>query len=44
MNEEDKKAIAIIHSILDKGNNAEIKKNKDGSLKVYEVKKKICTR
>lgn len=44
VNEEDKRIITIIRSIVNKGNNAEIKKKKDGTLNVYEVKKKICTR
>lgn len=30
-----------IYLIINRGNNVEIRKNKDGSLKVYEVKKNI---
>ena len=40
--EEDKKIIETVRAIVGRGNNAEIKKNKDGSLKVFEVKKKIA--
>lgn len=40
--EEDKKIIETVRAIVDRGNNAEVKKNKDGSLKVFEVKKKIA--
>jgi len=38
----DQKVMNKIHQILDKGNNAEVKKAKDGGLRVYEVKKTIC--
>lgn len=40
--EEDKKIIETVRAIVERGNNAEVKKNKDGSLKVFEVKKKIA--
>lgn len=40
--EEDKRIIKTVRAIVDRGNNAEIKKNKDGTLKVFEVKKKIA--
>lgn len=41
-----KKAINLlkaVSSITDRGNNAEIKRKKDGSFTVYEVKKNIVT-
>lgn len=37
----DQKIMNKIHQITDQGYNAEVKKTKDGGLKVYEVKKKI---
>lgn len=33
----------IISTITDRGNNAEVRRKKDGSLTVYEVKKNIVT-
>lgn len=36
----DKKLTELIHNILRKGNNVEIKQGKDG-IKIYEVTKKI---
>lgn len=33
----------VISTITDRGNNAEVRRKKDGSLAVYEVKKKIVT-
>lgn len=42
MSVEDKKVMEAIRKIVDKGNNAEVKKNKDGTLKVFEVQKHIA--
>lgn len=33
----------VISTITDRGNNAEVRRKKDGSLTVYEVKKSIVT-
>lgn len=33
----------VISTIMDRGNNAEVRRKKDGSLTVYEVKKNIVT-
>lgn len=33
----------VISTITDRGNNAEVRRKKDGSLAVYEVKKNIVT-
>lgn len=41
MSEKDKLVIIKIYAILKKGNDVEIRQNKDGSIKVYEVKKNI---
>ncbi len=41
MGENDKKIIESIKKIVDRGNNAEVKRKRDGSLVVYEVKKNI---
>ena len=38
----DLQMIEAIRKIVEKGNNAEVKKRKDGSLVVYEVKKHIA--
>lgn len=38
--ENDIFAIQKIREIVENGNNAEVKRAKDGSLKIYEVKKK----
>lgn len=35
--------LKTIYSICNKGSDAEVRMNKDGSLKVYEVKKKIAS-
>lgn len=35
--------IEIINAITERGNNAEVRRKKDGSLTVYEVKKNIVT-
>lgn len=35
--------LKVISEITDRGNNAEVRKKKDGSLTVYEVKKNIVT-
>lgn len=41
MSKEDYEIIIKICAILAKGNDVEIRKNKDGTVKVYEVKKHI---
>lgn len=41
LQEEIQKQANMIAKILMRGNNAEIKKNSDGTIKVYEVRKKI---
>lgn len=41
MDENDRKVIEAIKQIISNGNNAEVKKRRDGSLVVYEVKKNI---
>lgn len=41
MNENDKKVIEAIKKIVNSGGNAEVKRKKDGTLVVYEVKKNI---
>ena len=38
---EDKKILELIRGILNKGNDVEIRKNRDGSLKVFELKRHI---
>lgn len=38
----EKQIMEIIRKIVAKGNNAEVKQRKDGSLVVYEVKKSIA--
>lgn len=38
-NEDEIEALSIIRFIVENGNSAEVKKNKDGTLKVYEIKK-----
>ena len=43
MGESDRKVLEAIKRIVDKGNNAEVKRRKDGTLIVYEVKKNIVT-
>ena len=39
--EEDKKVLKAIKGIIRRGNDAEIRAEKDGSIKVFEVKKHI---
>ena len=39
--EEDKKVLKAIKGIIRRGNDAEIRVEKDGSVKVFEVKKHI---
>jgi hypothetical protein len=39
----EKEILSIVKEITARGNNAEIKKNVDGSFTVYEVKKKKVT-
>lgn len=41
MSKQEERIIELIRKIVDAGNNAEIRKNKDGTWKVYEVKKSI---
>ncbi len=40
MNEQDKRLIEMIKRILEKGNDIELRLDKDGSIKMYEVIKK----
>ena len=40
---DDDRTIKALWRILDKGNNAEVKKGSDGKMIVYEVKKNIVT-
>ncbi len=42
MKAQDEKVIRKIYAIIQRGNNVEIKGTKDGSIKVFEVKKKIA--
>lgn len=42
MGDKDKKILDAIKRIVERGNNAEVKRKKDGSLVVYEVKKNIA--
>ena len=42
MGENDVKVMESIKRIIERGNNAEVKRKKDGTLVVYEVKKKIA--
>ena len=39
---EDQRVMALIRKICGQGRNAEVKQNKDGTLKVYDVNKKIA--
>ncbi len=39
--EADKRVLRAIKEIIQRGNDAEVKRDKDGGLKVYEVKKHI---
>lgn len=41
---DDKRIMQIIRAIIERGNHAEVRKAKDGTLKVYEVKMKIADR
>lgn len=41
MSKKDEEVIQKIYVIVNRGNNVEIKKTKDGELKVFEVKKNI---
>lgn len=43
MTKKDEKLIKEIYRITDKGNNAEVKRNTDGSYSVYDVSKKKKT-
>lgn len=38
------KCVELVYSITERGNSAEIKRKKDGTLAVYEVQKKIPAR
>lgn len=40
---DGKHILEIIYRICDKGSDAEVRRNKDGTYKVYEVKKKIVS-
>lgn len=40
INEKDIKMVEEIKSISDRGNSAEVKKDKDGNYVIYEVQKK----
>ena len=40
---DDIKLLETIYKICEKGCDAEVRKNKDGTLKVYEVKKRIAS-
>jgi hypothetical protein len=42
-NHDGRKILEIIYKICNKGSDAEVRRNKDGSYKVYEVKKKIIS-
>ena len=42
LQEGDAEIVQTIRRITEKGNNAEVKRNGDGSLKVFEVKKNIA--
>lgn len=44
MTDNDKQIIEAIRRICLRGNNAEVRKAKDGTLVVYEVKKNIAVR
>lgn len=39
---EDRRVMAIIRNICKQGRNAEVKQNKDGTFKVYDVTKHIA--
>ena len=39
---ENRRVIETIRAIVERGNNAEIKRSRDGTLKVLEVKKHIA--
>lgn len=41
--EEDLKILQLIREIINRGNNAEVRRKKDGQLTVYEVRKNIVT-
>lgn len=41
MGKNEEKIMETIKRIVDKGNNAEVRRKKDGTLIVYEVKKNI---
>lgn len=42
LSNEDRIVIEAIRSICARGNDVEIRRNKDGSLKVFEIKKNIA--
>ena len=42
MDSKERKVLDAIYKIVEKGNNAEVKRRKDGSIVVYEVKKNIA--
>ena len=39
---DGKRVLDLIHKICEKGSDAEVRRSKDGTYKVYEVKKKIA--
>ena len=41
--EENKRLLTMIRRIIDRGNDAEVKKKGDGKLTIYEVKKNKVT-
>ena len=41
MVKDEQRIIEVIRGIVNSGNNAEVRKNKDGTWNVYEVKKSI---
>lgn len=44
MEQNNKEIMNIIWAIVNRGNHAEVKKNKDGTLRVFEVKKNIAVK
>ncbi len=43
LNDADKKTMLRIKMILDRGNNVEVKRKSDGTIALYEVRKKIVS-
>lgn len=44
MTKDDEKIIILLRKICSRGNSAEVKQDKNGELKIYEVKKCIALR